>query len=117
MTHHHNCPAATSVPPGLCTCGLDNPHKVPRAQWRKWNGPARATFNEIYALVKQNQGLFTHPKAAQVPDVHWNTTAWNVAFSAACAMHFRATAHSKAIEAVAKRIEAAREATMRASRT
>lgn len=60
----------------------DNFHNVPKGQWRKWNDRQRGAFNYVYQLM-EDQRLFTHPKAVQQTDEHWNTTRWNAAWVAA----------------------------------
>ena len=47
-----------------------------------WTADQKREFTRIYTLVKGNQGVFLHPKAAKAKPRHWDTTAWNVAWVA-----------------------------------
>lgn len=60
-----------------------NAHKVPAKQWRRWNSDGRRVFNELYGAMMDDQTVFQHPKAGEVPAKHWATTAWNAAWVAA----------------------------------
>jgi hypothetical protein len=60
-----------------------NINKVPLVQWRRWDDTGRRTFNQLYGVMVDEQFLFVHPKAAAVPPKHWNTVAWNAAWTAA----------------------------------
>jgi hypothetical protein len=60
-----------------------NTFKVPAKQWKRWSERAHWAFNEVYALGKLNQALFTHPKAKDSIQTHWDTVAWNFAWVAA----------------------------------
>lgn len=71
----------SGLPPGLTP--IDNTHKVPKRQWKKWGEAARRRFNQLFELMTDHQNFFTHPKAAEIPASHWRTTAWNAAFMAA----------------------------------
>lgn len=70
----------------MATSTTKNSNLVPKAQWRKWSEPARAVFNEVYAVMAENQSLFLHPKAKKNTLECWNTTAWNAAWVAADAV-------------------------------
>lgn len=86
---------------------IENTHKVAKKQWRKWSEQAQAVFNEVYETMRDNQQLFLHPQAhfvtqrckngcdpiagsacSDCPDTskEWTTTAWNAAWTAACAV-------------------------------
>jgi hypothetical protein len=62
---------------------VQNPHKVPQAQWRKWDGRARRMFNSLFSFMMLNQNLFHHPKQALIEEKHWETVAHNAAWTAA----------------------------------
>ena len=62
---------------------IENQHKVPRAQWKKWGIAQRHVFNDVYGLMMSNPKLYQHPKAAPVEKRHWKTTYWNAAWTAA----------------------------------
>lgn len=62
---------------------IPNTHRVPPKQWRKWSQRSKIVFNDLYALLRRNQAIFTHPKADVIPDKHWSTIAWNAAWEAA----------------------------------
>lgn len=61
----------------------ENLYKVSVRQWRKWDAFSRFVFNEVYSSMIGDPWAFSHPKAAEVPDGHWTTTAWNAAWTAA----------------------------------
>lgn len=60
-----------------------NRNLVPKRQWAKWNCVAKRVFNEVYETMAPNPDLFSHPKAKPVSESHFNTTAWNAAWTAA----------------------------------
>lgn len=65
---------------------VGNKHRVPKKQWNKWNELARRMFNRMYeTLDPKRQWVFHHPNAALLPDAHWSTVRWNVAWEAATA--------------------------------
>jgi len=59
-----------------------NSYRVPASQWRKWQPPARVTFNYMYTLMRDNPSLFQHPKHPLHPKTV-RTAAWNTAWMAA----------------------------------
>lgn len=61
---------------------IPNTHRVPPKQWRKWTQAGKIAFNDVYRCMRDNQGLFTHPKAEIIPSRHWSTIAWNAAWYA-----------------------------------
>jgi hypothetical protein len=61
----------------------ENLYKVPKSQWKKWSPQARRVFNTVYDSMVLNQWLFKHPKAPDLDNLHWKTTAWNAAWIAA----------------------------------
>ena len=61
----------------------DNHYNVPMKKWRNWPDLCQRVFNEVYSTMDQNQTLFLHPKAKGYSKAHWNTTAWNGAWTAA----------------------------------
>lgn len=63
-----------------------NTNKVPQKQWRKWTNQAREVFNSVYSQMRRDQAMFQHPNAKRQPREHWNTTAWNAAWTAADAV-------------------------------
>jgi hypothetical protein len=60
-----------------------NKFKVPQRQWRKWHAGARQVFNELYAVMKDNQHLFLWNGDKPRPKRRWTITAWNAAWLAA----------------------------------
>jgi hypothetical protein len=62
---------------------IRNANLVPKAQWRKWGPEARHVFNEVYATMAHNVRLFMHPKQKPPTVEHWQTSAWNAAWTAA----------------------------------
>lgn len=63
---------------------VKNKHKVPLKQWNKWSNHARRVFNTMmYSLRPSIQHIFLHPDAPVAKKEHWNTTRWNVAWTAA----------------------------------
>jgi hypothetical protein len=58
-------------PTKLARAQIENPYKVPKAQWRKWS-----------AIMISNMSLFQHPKANPPTSEWWKTTAWNAAWVA-----------------------------------
>lgn len=64
-----------------------NLYRVPLKQWRRWTPTAKQAFNEVYSAMVKNQGLFLHPKQERLSRSHWQTTAWNAAWTAANAIH------------------------------
>jgi len=60
-----------------------NIYRVPKAQWRKWDRQARATFNYLNSLMLKSPDLFKHPKHAIPPLEARRTMAWNAAWIAA----------------------------------
>lgn len=61
----------------------ENKFHVPASAWRKWPDVCQRVFNETYGVLKANPTLYTHPKAVPVFPEHWDTTAWNAAWTAA----------------------------------
>src|SRR5262249_28425032 len=55
----------------------------PQKQWRKWSEAARAAFNDLYAMMYENQKMITHPRMKKIKAAHWKTVAWNPAWLAA----------------------------------
>lgn len=62
---------------------VENPNRVPKRQWRKWNKRSRELFNDLFSYMSKNQKIFTHPRTIQAPLEYWQTTAWNAAWMAA----------------------------------
>lgn len=63
---------------------VKNKHKVPLKQWNKWSNLARRVFNDMmYSLRPSMQFAYLHPDAKAAALEHWQTTRWNVAWSAA----------------------------------
>lgn len=63
---------------------MKNKHKVPLKQWNKWSNHARRVFNTMmYSLRPSIQHIFLHPDAPVSKLEHWNTTRYNVAWTAA----------------------------------
>lgn len=67
--------------PGTLTAG--NRFKVARKEWSKWTPDGRRLFNYLFHVMSENQRIYTHSKAVQLPKDQWRTTAWNAAWEAA----------------------------------
>jgi hypothetical protein len=67
----------------MATISRANLYHVPGKKWREWTPQARGVFNLVYSTMRPNQSLFIHPKAAKHSREHWNTVAWNAAWTAA----------------------------------
>jgi hypothetical protein len=63
-----------------------NKYKVGKRQWKYWNKTARKQFNNYYPYFRDNQMLFKHPQVLPELDDHWDTTAWNMAWTLADAV-------------------------------
>lgn len=63
-----------------------NKYKVGKGAWNSWNDSGKNSFNEYYEYFKFNQELFLHPKGVVNSEEHWDTTAWNMAWSVADAV-------------------------------
>lgn len=75
----------------MATISRANLYHVPVKQWNRWTPHGREVFNIVYSTVRDNQGLFLHPKAAMHSREHWKTAAWNTAWIAANAAEGYAT--------------------------
>jgi len=62
---------------------VSNRYRVPKKAWRKWPASGRRVFNELYAVMIQNPGLFQHTRAPKPTRSNWKVTAWNAAWIAA----------------------------------
>ncbi len=60
-----------------------NYHGVSKRQWKKWNEQEQQVFNDLFAMMCDNQHLFIHPKTKFMPALYWETTAWNAAWMVA----------------------------------
>lgn len=60
-----------------------NKHKVPARKWKNWPDICQRVFNTTYDGMMIDQRLFLHPKAVPHTSEHWDTTAWNAAWTAA----------------------------------
>jgi hypothetical protein len=67
----------------MATISRANCYHVPKKQWDKWSAEARELFNYTYSMMRSNQRLFLHPKAEGATRKHWDTTAWNAAWTVA----------------------------------
>lgn len=65
---------------------VQNLYKVPQRQWKRWNWLAQHVFNQTYGGMTRSIDLFVHPKAPKVDPKHFDTTAWNAAWTAADAV-------------------------------
>lgn len=64
-----------------------NKHSVPKAQWDQWSNEARRVFNALYYSMRPSmQFAFLHPDAPATSKTYWETTRWNAAWEAACAV-------------------------------
>lgn len=65
-----------------------NPHKVPKAQWRKWSRTAQKTFNLMMQSLRPSmQWAFLHNGAKLMARKDWQVTRWNVSWEAASIAH------------------------------
>ncbi len=62
---------------------MKNVYKVHSRKWKKWSVVAKGVFNRTYAIMKDNPGLFRHPKDPSRSAKFFKTTAWNAAWIAA----------------------------------
>lgn len=63
---------------------VGNKYKVPKRQWMKWSNHAKQVFNSMMtSMTPANQWMFLHPRALTQCRGHWETTRWNVAWTAA----------------------------------
>jgi hypothetical protein len=69
-------------PTKLARAQIENPYKVPKAQWRKWSAMQQLMFNQMFDIMISNMSLFQHPKANPPTSEWWKTTAWNAAWVA-----------------------------------
>lgn len=61
-----------------------NRYKVPKTEWAKWSNHARSIFNEMMESMRPSmQFAFLHPDCPPMSKVHWQTTRWNAAWTAA----------------------------------
>ena len=60
-----------------------NHNRVPARAWTRWNLVGKHTFNKLFDHMINNQRLYSHPSAVEVPMEHWKTTCWNAAFMGA----------------------------------
>lgn len=67
----------------MATISRANLYHVPLKVWGEWDARSREAFNLVYSTMRSNQSLFLHPKATPHSRAHWNTTAWNAAWTAA----------------------------------
>lgn len=51
-----------------------------------WSLEARRVFHYVYDFMLLNPDSFRHPDAAEIPEEHWKTTAYNAAWTAANAV-------------------------------
>lgn len=66
---------------------VTNKFGVPKKQWGAWSNHARKVFNHMYYTLRPSrQFSFLHPMADPLPKARWETTRWNVAWEAACAV-------------------------------
>jgi hypothetical protein len=66
----------------MTMASIQNRHRVPAKQWRRWSEHARRVFNTVFQTMGE-QDLFLHPKATPAKREHWRTTRWNAAWVAA----------------------------------
>jgi len=63
---------------------VENTHKVPLKQWKKWGDLAKQVFNGVYEdIQRMGPACFCHPEAEPVMSDHFATIAWNAAWTAA----------------------------------
>lgn len=61
-----------------------NLYKVPKNVWGKWGKPARLVFNEVYHIMKTDNGGCLYPEQwAKLGALNIRTIAWNTAWVAA----------------------------------
>jgi len=65
---------------------VDNSHKIPKKQWRRWSEDQRALFNGVYEdILAVGSDAWLHPVTVQrkLSADEFNTIAWNAAWTAA----------------------------------
>lgn len=60
-----------------------NTHKVPKKFWDTLTPTGKEIFNSLYSTMRQNQGIFLHPKQEALSAQMWKTVAWNASWLAA----------------------------------
>ena len=60
-----------------------NNYRVSANMWDSFGPEGQRVFNEVYGKLIDSQGLFSHPDAKIIPQVHWQVFAWNAASVAA----------------------------------
>jgi len=66
--------------------GEENVFDVPKKQWDSWSSLQRTVFNDLYSAMVWSPRFYQHVDADEVPDDHWEITAWNAAWEAAVAV-------------------------------
>lgn len=65
---------------------VKNKNKVPQRLWRKFSNHGKKVFNNVFHSMRPSlQWSFKHPDAAIESRLHWDTTRYNAAVSAAWA--------------------------------
>lgn len=59
-----------------------NCYKVNKRTWTRWSKGRQAVFNRVFGELKSGAHMFDHPEAADIPQKHWRTIAWNAAWIA-----------------------------------
>lgn len=60
-----------------------NKHKMNKRQWQRWSEPQQRMFNAVYETGLLSERVMLHPQTPELEREHWNTIAWNFAFTAA----------------------------------
>jgi hypothetical protein len=86
-----------------------NKYSVPLKQWKRWSNQAKRVFNDMYQELRPRaQWRFLHPQATPVLRRHWETTRWNVAWTAANAVNRTPYTHIVPVDAKGKKVGKAR---------
>ncbi len=62
---------------------MENIYGVSKGQWKRWNEQEQNLFNDLFAVMYDNQYLYRHPEACHETASYWKITAWNAAWMAA----------------------------------
>lgn len=63
-----------------------NTYDVPKKQWEQWSPHVQGVFNIVYGAMIGDPWAYQHPKAERGKEEHWQTVAWNAAWTAANAV-------------------------------
>lgn len=89
-----------------------NKYGVAKKQWSKWSNAAKRMFNCMYhELRPRMQWVYTHPDTPPLSKAQWETTRWNVAWTAANAVNRTPFTHIVTVDEKGKQVGKARRVT------